>query len=199
MVGLAYGQEKEFPAPDATASYVINDKSGFAFGGTPILAYDPDLGIRYGAVINLFDYGNGNNYPKYLQYATFKLFNSTKGTSNYSVIFDSEKLLPTTRITFEAAYVKDIALDFFGFNGSNSIYNSSFIEGSGVKFRNSQFYKHQRQFIRFRIDLQKSIFDSGWSLFSGINYTNYKIKDIDYDLFDNKMGVDGERITLYKV
>lgn len=49
-------------------------KSGFSWGGTPILAFDADLGLRYGAAINLFDYGKKSVYPNYRQYAFIKAF-----------------------------------------------------------------------------------------------------------------------------
>ena len=37
-------------------------KSGWSFGGIPALAYDSDLGFLYGAILEVWDYGNGTKY-----------------------------------------------------------------------------------------------------------------------------------------
>ena len=38
-------------------------KSGLGVGPFPALAYDADKGMQIGAVLMLFDYGTGENYP----------------------------------------------------------------------------------------------------------------------------------------
>ena len=40
-------------------------KKGFGFGALPAVSYDSDLGFQYGALVNLYDYGDGSRYPKY--------------------------------------------------------------------------------------------------------------------------------------
>lgn len=150
-------------------------KHGFAFGGTPILAYDSDLGLRYGAVINLFDYGTGDNFPNYLQYAYIKLFHSTKGTSNYSIVFDSKKILPRSKVLLEASYMNDIALDFFGFNGTQTVVNANIITRGSSEFKNPFYYTHSRSFFRIRADVQKPIFHNHLRLYLGANYNKINI------------------------
>ena len=34
-------------------------------GGVPAIAYDSDIGFKYGALVNLYHYGDGSNYPNY--------------------------------------------------------------------------------------------------------------------------------------
>lgn len=34
-------------------------KTGWNFGALPAITYSTDLGFQYGAVVNLFDYGDG--------------------------------------------------------------------------------------------------------------------------------------------
>lgn len=40
-------------------------KKGFGFGAIPAVSFDTDLGFQYGAIVNLYDYGDGTIYPKY--------------------------------------------------------------------------------------------------------------------------------------
>ena len=40
-------------------------KTGFGFGALPAISYDSDLGFQYGALVNLFHYGDGTRFPKY--------------------------------------------------------------------------------------------------------------------------------------
>ena len=40
-------------------------KDGWNFGGLPTITFDTDLGFQYGALVNLYDYGDGSAYPNY--------------------------------------------------------------------------------------------------------------------------------------
>jgi outer membrane protein assembly factor BamA len=179
-----------------------SSKSGFAWGGTPVLAFDPDLGLKYGALINLFDYGDGTVFPNYNQYAFIRLFHSTGGTSNLSLLFESETLIPNSRITFESSYIKDITLDFFGFNGRNAIFNSAFIDAGSPDFVNRHFYTHHRELIRLKLDWQRNISDTNWKIFSGVNWNRFLVSDVDIDNLSNSEQGNGafvENTTLYQL
>ena len=41
-------------------------KKGFSFGALPVVAYDSDVGFKYGALTNIYYFGDGSTYPKYL-------------------------------------------------------------------------------------------------------------------------------------
>ncbi|HRR94243.1 MAG TPA: hypothetical protein P5348_09655, partial [Bacteroidales bacterium] len=45
----------------------IVPKKGWNIGFLPAVAYDSDLGVYYGIIINPFDYGDGSVYPNYRQ------------------------------------------------------------------------------------------------------------------------------------
>lgn len=166
-------------------------KSGLGWGGTPILAYDSDLGLRYGALINLFDYGNGERYPKYLQYAKIKLYNSTKGTSNFSLVFDSDKILRDAKVIMEASYIKDIALNFYGFNGKNSRLINDLTNPDNLLYQNKFFYNHQRKWIRARIDIQKNTSLTGLRAYFGLTYNKLVIEAIDPEILNIPEGISG--------
>ena len=92
-------------------------KKGFGFGALPAVSYDSDLGFQYGALVNLYDYGNGSKYPKYDHSLYLELSTYTKGTTIARVRYDSESLIPKVRTTLDVAYVPDQMADFYGFNG----------------------------------------------------------------------------------
>ncbi|MBN2807673.1 MAG: BamA/TamA family outer membrane protein [Prolixibacteraceae bacterium] len=177
-------------------------KSGFAWGGTPVLAFDPDLGLKYGALINLFDYGDGTVFPDYDQYAFIRLFHSTGGTSNLSLLFESETLIPDSRITFESSYIKDIALDFYGFNGLKVVYQHGFSHPDSSEYINRYFYKHQRELIRLRLDWQTNLPVSHWKMFFGLAWNRYLISDVDDEKLNKNQSLaesNSENMTLYQL
>lgn len=176
-------------------------KAGFAWGGTPILAYDSDLGLRYGLVINLFDYGKKSLFPKYLQYAKVRAFNSTKGTSTVSVVFDSDKFFKKTKLISEASFINDIALNFYGFNGKQSNFNQQLINPANPLYENKFFYNHQRQWLRGRVDLQHRLNETNFRLLLGATFNLIILKPINHNVLDVPAGPNGEIPTnesLYK-
>ena len=40
-------------------------KKNWNFGALPTITFDTDLGFQYGALVNLYDYGDGTRFPKY--------------------------------------------------------------------------------------------------------------------------------------
>ena len=41
-------------------------RQGWTFGLLPSVAYDADLGFQYGALTNIYYFGDGSTYPEYL-------------------------------------------------------------------------------------------------------------------------------------
>ena len=150
-------------------------KSGISLGIIPALSYDSDIGLKYGAVINIFDYGTGKNYPAYEQYLYAKLTNTTKKTTEIQLLLESEKIIKKAVTIIEATYLGDIKLDFFGFNGIKTIFNSDFVSKSSDDFRNGTFYSHKRKLFRFRFDIQKYLGKKSLRLLTGVAYNKYKI------------------------
>lgn len=131
----------------------------FAFGIIPALAFDSDLGFKYGGVFNFFDYGENGQPPHYNQYLMVRITNTTKGTLNAQALLESESLIPKSKVLAEASYFLDQKLDFFGFNGANALYHKSFAE-SGEAFVSDAFYSHRRSLLHLRFDVQKYITDN---------------------------------------
>ena len=157
-------------------------KTGFGIGGTPILAYDADLGLKYGVIINLFDYGT--IFPNYKHFAKIKLLNSTNGTSHFSLIYDNNTLIKKGNLIFESTYIKDILLNFYGFNGEMSKYNENIKNMNHNEYLNPYYYSHERGLFKLRLDFNKQIFDSKLTFISGASYHNYSIGKTNLDKFN---------------
>ncbi len=163
-----------------TSIFAQNDsipkaKKGLAWGFIPALSYDTDLGLKYGAVINMFDYGNGKHYPHYQQFLQIKLTNTTKKSMQLHALFESETLIKEAITIVDIGFWRDIKLDFFGFNGTNTIFNPHFTNPKSQAYINRLFYSHQRRYFRFRFDVQKNIVSKTTRLLTGVSYNFYKI------------------------
>ena len=55
-------------------------KSGWNFGALPALAYDSDIGLKYGGLVNFYHYGDGSFYPGYKHSIYFEWSRTTKGS-----------------------------------------------------------------------------------------------------------------------
>lgn len=148
-------------------------KKGFGFGALPAISYDSDLGFQYGALVNLYDYGNGSSYPKYNHSLYLELSTYTKGTTIARLRYDSEKLIPKVRTTLDVAYVPDQMADFYGFNGYQSVFN---IETNKI-YRN--FYKNQKNTFRIKADFQGYFGESKFGWVGGYAFYNFKMDTVN--------------------
>ena len=150
-------------------------KKGFGFGAIPAVSFDSDLGFQYGAVVNLYHYGNGENFPKYnhslyLEYSKF-----SKGTGINSMMYDSEYLIPKVRTTIDMTYLTDQMMDFYGFNGYQTKYDADFSKSS------RHFYKKERNMFRLKADFQGRFGDSGFGWVGGYTFYNFAIDTVNIE------------------
>jgi hypothetical protein len=158
-------------------------KSGFSFGGLPFAVYDSDVGLKYGALANLYWYGDGSRYPMYNHSVYLEWSRTTKGNGINQITYDSDRLIPGIRSFFEASYLTEKALDFYGFNGYQALYDLDF-EKSGVDaegLANRLYYRHARQLLRFKADFQGEIIGQKFRWLGGIAYFGNNIELVDVD------------------
>ena len=98
-------------------------KKGISFGPLPVVAFDQDKGWQFGALLNLFDYGDGSHYPTPRQQWYIEASIYTKGTQQYFFSYDTKHLIPKVRMSIAATCVYDKAMDFYGFNGYQAWYD----------------------------------------------------------------------------
>jgi hypothetical protein len=188
-----FGQEEEKKKTEK--------KSRYSFGVIPALAFDSDLGFKYGAVVNLFDYGETKFPPHYEQYLFVKLTNTTKGTLNLQALLESETLINKAKVLAEASYLVDRKLDFFGFNGTDAVYNPEFTDSESDAFQNNFFYAHHRNFLRLRFDVQKYLTGSRFRLLTGFTFHHFGIspaREERKDKGDNSSSDGFQHPTLFE-
>ena len=142
-------------------------KTGLTFGALPAIAYDTDIGFKYGALANFYLFGDGSTYPKYLHSFYMEWHRTTKGSGLMQFVYDSEYLIPNIRLTAEASYFTEQALDFYGFNGYKAWYDPTI---------SSTFYRHEREVLRLRSDFQGSIIGKKFRWLAGFEYNGFKVR-----------------------
>jgi len=150
-----------------------NKPSGLSLGGTPILAYDVDLGLKYGAVVNTFDYGDEGLYPRYSKYANFRIFNTTGGTFNLSAYYEPKPIRNGLIMISEISLVKDRLMDFDGFNGVETRLRPEFADPDHAAYLNRYFYAYQRRTFQIRHDFQIPTGPDHSRFYLGLAYKNY--------------------------
>jgi outer membrane protein assembly factor BamA len=156
-------------------------KTGWNFGLLPAVSYNTDLGFQYGGLVNFFNYGDGSSYPDYLHNIYLEISRYTKGSAIYRLAYDSEYLIKGIRITSDLAYLPDEAFDFYGFNGYQSFFNSSWQTDSDAAYKSRMFYKYKNQAFRFKTDFQIPLKDKRFLVLFGFNLQSYKISTVDVD------------------
>jgi Omp85 superfamily domain len=154
-------------------------KTGWTFGAVPAITYNSDLGFQYGAVVNFFYFGDGKTYPKYLHNIYIEWSRYTKGSGINMLRYDSEHLIPGVRLTSEVSYLTEQALDFYGFNGLETIFNSNFSNDKSTDYISRMFYRMDRKMFKVRAELQGNISIKELRWFAGFEYSNVKMDTVD--------------------
>jgi outer membrane protein assembly factor BamA len=151
-------------------------KKGFSFGAVPAIAYDSDLGFRYGALANFYNYGDGTIYPFYKHSLYVEWSHTTKGSDLKQMKYDSEYLIPGIRVTADARFETEQAMDFYGFNGFNTLFDSQLSEKDNP---NRMFYRMDRQTLRLRANFQGKIIGRKLRWFAGASHYNVGIDTVN--------------------
>ena len=182
-------------------------KTGINLGPLPVVAFDADRGFQFGALMNIYDFGNGANYPNpnsqwYIEASAY-VKNSSIGSYKFILNYDNKTLIPGVRMSICSGYYKDAALDFYGFNGYQSNYdmgligeNITFDENkAGEKLQNKfdkkgklpkGFYRHGRDLIKIKADFTGEILKNFyWEAGYSFNWTKTQaFTPSGYTVFD---------------
>jgi len=165
----------------AQAAVAQNDtKTGWTFGLLPSIAYDADLGFQYGALTNIYYYGDGSTYPEYLHSIYLEANRTTKKSGLFRLNLDSRALVPGLRISADISYMPDEMCDFSGFNGHQAVVNSSWTDDGDSDYRSRAFYKHYRDMFRSAVDVQGNIRGNfNWNAGAGLLIFNAGSVNLD--------------------
>jgi len=154
-------------------------KKGWTFGALPAIAYESDIGFKYGGVVNFYNFGDGSTYPKYMHSLYLEWSRTTKGSGINQFIYDSEYLIPGIRVTAEASILTEKALDFYGFNGYESYYNKVFEETDDPAYITRMFYRIDRNLTKLRAEFQGKILNKKLRWLGGFAYYGNNIGPVD--------------------
>ncbi len=168
-------------------------KEGFTFGLLPAVSFDADLGFQYGGLTNLYWYGDGSNYPDYNHSLYLEFSKYTAGSTLARLYYDSPTLLKGIRTTADIIWFRDLAMGFYGFNGRDAVYNSSWEDDSSDDYKSRVFYRHHRGMFRIMTNFKGLINpeNSKWSWMAGLVYFDFNIGSVDIDRL-NKNKEDDE-------
>ena len=171
-------------ADSTTSAKEEKIKTGFSFGGVPVVAYDADVGFKYGAVVNLYWFGDGSRYPKYDHSLYLEWSRTTRGNGINQITYDTDKLIPGIRSFFEASYLTEKNLDFYGFNGYQAVFDYDYenpdIPSEGTN-PNRMYYRHSRKLLRIKADFQGEIIGQKLRWLGGVAYYGNNIERVDVD------------------
>ena len=92
-------------------------KTGWNFGPLPVIGFDSDLGFQYGLCCDIFNFGDGTNYPVYDYKINVEASTYTKGSSILRTYGDFKTLIPDGKLFFDITYFNAPKFGFYGFNG----------------------------------------------------------------------------------
>lgn len=171
-------------------------KTGWNFGVLPGISYSNDVGLLFGIVGQIYDYGDGL-YPNYKQKIFAKVSYTTKRTGTYRMFYDSDYLIKNHKFMADFTYINDALNDFFGFNGSQSVYNKDWKDPNKEDYLTRAFYLHKVNMLRTAVDFCGTIkHNFGWT--GGIGVLSYSIDRVTPGLMDGVPDADSVP-TLYEL
>ena len=191
-----------FAQTDSTES-TEKVKKGLSFGPLPVVAFDSDLGFQYGALVNLYFYGDGSNYPRYNHLIFAEAAYSTKGSGIFRLFYDSDQILKNKdkylRLSVDLTYLLESGLGFYGFNGFETNYNTSFETTDNKDYITRMYYRHQRKLFRAQVDVQGRIIGKKLRWVFGVANFNFDVSSVDVERLNDGKKEDflPDTITLY--
>ncbi len=133
-------------------------KTGWNFGPLPVVGFDSDLGFQYGVCCDIFNYGDGTNYPQYNYKINVEASTYTKGSSVLRTYGDFKTLIPDGKLFFDVTYFNAPKFGFYGFNGFASQYDPNTIFPVGLPAdTKSGYYLMSRNQFRAVVSARKTI------------------------------------------
>ena len=182
-------------------------KTGLNFGPLPAVAFDADKGFQLGALLNIYNYGDGSTYPNPMSHWYMEASWFTKGS--YQIIFwyDNKTLIPGVRWSSAVTLTSDKAMDFYGFNGYMSHYDHEMVALGKDKKNTENFiytpkYRLNRLALLAKTDFIGNIWDNKLFWEAGYHFGYFKQGAIDREKInknkkDYKMFPDSEP-TIYE-
>lgn len=154
-------------------------KTGWSFGALPTVSYDADRGFQYGGLVNFYHYGDGKRYPMYNHSLYLEISRYTKGSGINRFAYDSDRLIKGIRILGDVSYITEKALDLWGFNGYNAVYNPNWEDDGSSEYKSRMFYKYENKMFRVKADFIGDIGTSNFNWIAGLAIYDFKVGTVD--------------------
>lgn len=180
-------------------------KTGYNFGPLPAVAFDADKGFQLGALLNIYDFGDSENYPNTRQQWYFEASFFTKGSQLYVISYDNRFLIPGIRFSTALTVTNDKAMDFYGFNGYISHFDYEKVD-AGKKSDDMYIYTPKYRINRlaalFKADFTGNLWNNKLFWEAGYHMSYFKVGAINREKInknkdENKVFPDSEP-TLYE-
>ncbi len=159
-------------------------KKGLSFGVLPTITYNSDLGFQYGGLVDLYNYGEGDIYPKYYDRYFLEISRFTKGSGKNHFSYESNRLITGRTFLFDVMYQPDEQFDFIGANGYESVYNASWEDVADSGYKSKMFYKNQTKRLKIKADILNPI-SNDFSWLAGLEFFNYSVNTLDVDGYND--------------
>lgn len=167
-------------------------KTGWNFGPLPVVGFDSDLGFQYGLCCDIFNYGDGTNYPQYNYKINVEASTYTKGSSVLRTYGDFKTLIPDGKLFFDVTYFNAPKFGFYGYNGYASKYDPQTIFPLALTGNKSGYYFMSRNQFRALTSIRKTITGNlSWA--AGLAFYHIKTDRLDTDKLKDYEG----QVTLY--
>ena len=158
-------------------------KTGWNFGPLPVVGFDSDLGFQYGLCCDIFNYGDGTNYPQYDYKINVEASTYTKGSRVLRTYGDFKTLIPDGKLFFDVTYFNAPKFGFYGYNGFATEYNPDYIFPAALALTDTKsgYYMMSRNQFRAVASVRKTITGNlSWAAglaFYHINTDTLKLKE----------------------
>ena len=162
--GVAAQQPTTQPAPVET---------GWEWFGLPTVNFNSDEGFGYGALLELYNYGNGVK-PYRFMIRPLVLF-TTKGRRDVALVFDAPRLLPTGwRLDAFLGREQQLATPYYGVG--NATVNDTTLSDPPDDY----FYRYGKTQFRAAVNVQRNIQRSA-RLVGGVGFLNVTTDKTPFD------------------
>lgn len=142
-------------------------KTGMSFVPFPMVGFDGTKGMLFGALMNVYDFGDGSTYPNPRSAAYLEASGYTGGSKTFIFSYDSGSLLGRVRMNVAASLCADTAMEFFGFGGRRTFYDESVA---------IDFYKYNRSTVNVKADFSGVLYGPlRWE--AGYHFNRFVIRD----------------------
>ena len=95
------------------------------------------------------------------------------------------------RFTTDLSYLPERAVDFYGFNGAKSIFNSSFSDKENAEI-SRMFYREKRKLLRYTLDFQQKIGETNFKWLAGLGVYWFQMGTVNIDALNKNKAPENQ-------